>query len=150
MSVEVKGSLVNMQVRTIGATDWLTLVCTSDSQFTITNELTKVRTNCGIKGSPAEAEFNASGNAIQNADPTASEVSYNLVKGWQKTRTKLQFRYLSLADAEAGLTEGEGFSNFGLGYFTETTLSANAEADGLARFSWTFEGTDTLDDFDAS
>lgn len=147
---QVKGNLVNMQVREVGDTDWLTLVCTEDSQFTLTNELTKIRTNCGILGAPAEVEFNASGNAVHNATPTALEVAYNDVKGWQKDRTLLQFRYLSLADAEAGLTEGEGFSNFGIGYFTESVLSASAEADGIARFSWTFEGVGDLDDFDQS
>lgn len=148
MSVEVQGNLVNFQVREIGQTDWQTLVCTSDSQFALTNEITKRRTNCGIKASVSAPDFNASGNAVHNADPTADEVSYNDVKAWQKDQTKLEFRYLSLADAGAGLTEGEGFLNYGRGYFTESTLTASAESDGIASFSWTFEGVGFIDDFD--
>lgn len=150
MSVEVKGSLVNMQVREVGDTDWLTLVCTSDSQFTITNELTKTRTNCGIKGVPSDPEFTASGNAVENAVPDTLQVSYNDVKEWMKTNTLLEFRYYSLADASAGLTAGQGVNNFGQGYFTETTLTASADTGGEAKFSWSFEGVGNLDEFDAS
>lgn len=146
MATEVQGNLVNFQVRAIGETDWRTLVCTLDSQFSITNEVNKRRTNCGITASVSDPDFNASGNAVHNAEPAAEELSYNDVKGYQIAKTKLEFRYLSLADAN--LTEGEGFTNYGRGYFTESTLTASAEANESASFSWTFEGIAFLDDFD--
>jgi len=146
---EVKGKLVNLRVRVNGTTDdFKTLVCTEDSQFQITNETSERRTNCGIKTGVALPTFNASGNAVQNPTPTALEVSYNDVKGWQKDITKLDFQYISDADAPAGLTEGEGVNNFGSGYFTDSTFTASAEADGVGAFSWSFTGTGTLDEYD--
>jgi hypothetical protein len=150
---EVQGKLVNMKIRVNGTLDaWKTLVCTEDSQFQITNETTERRTNCGVKTGVAQATFNASGNAVQNPTPTALEVSYNDVKGWQKgtsgTPTKLDFQYISDADASQGLAEGDGVNNFGSGYFTDTTFTASAEADGVGSFSWSFTGTGTLDAYD--
>lgn len=146
-STEVQGSLVNMRLREVGDTPFLTMVCTEDSTFEITNESSTRRTNCGIKKSLADADFTASGNAVHNATPTSSEVSYAQVKAWQLAKTKLQFRYISSADVAAGLTEGEGVHNFGEGKFTSSSLTASADADGVVSFAWTFEGEGTLDVF---
>lgn len=146
----VQGTLVNFRYRSIGDTNWITLVCTEDSQFQITNETSTRRTNCGVVKSVADADFSASGNAVQNATPTAFEASYQAVKALQMSKEKVQFSYISLADVAAGLTEGQGISNYGLGYFTDSVASASAEADGVLSFSWSFEGTGNLDSFDTS
>lgn len=147
---QITGKLINMRVRPNGTLeDFKTLVCTEDSQFQITNETNERRTNCGIKTSVADPTFSASGNAVQNPTPTALEVSYDDVKGWQKTQTKLDFQYISSADVPNGLAEGEGVNNFGSGYFTESTFQGSAEADGVGTFSWSFTGTGVLDEYDA-
>lgn len=149
MAVETSGTLINMQVRPSGTADaFKTLVCTSDSSFSITNETAERRTNCGVKTSIADPTFSASGNAVQNVEPTTLEASYNDVKTWQKNKTKLDFNYISLADAANGLDLGDAVNNFGSGYFTESTYNASAEADGQPTFSWTFSGTGTLDVYD--
>lgn len=146
---EIQGKLVNMRVRVNGTADaFKTLVCTEDSQFQITNETSERRTNCGIKTGISDPTFTASGNAVQNPEPTASEVSYNDVKGWQKTKAKLDFQYISDADTINGLAEGEGVNNFGSGYFTDSTFTGSAEADGVGSFSWSFSGTGNLDEYD--
>lgn len=146
---EVSGKLINMRVRQNGTLDaFKTLVCTEDSQFQITNESNERRTNCGIKTSIADPTFSASGNAVQNPEPTSTEVSYNDVKGWQKTKTKLDFKYISDADVSNGLAEGDGVNNFGSGFFTESTFQGSAEADGIGVFSWSFTGTGVLDEYD--
>lgn len=145
---EVKGKLINFKVRVNGtADDFKTLVCTEDSQFQITNETSERRTNCGIKTGVAVPTFNASGNAVQNATPTALEVSYNDVKAWQKDNVKLDFQYINDADP-SGLGEGDGVNNFGSGYFTDSTFTGSAEADGVGAFSWSFTGTGTIDEYD--
>lgn len=146
---EITGSLINFKVRANGTEDeFKTLVCTEDSQFQITNENSERRTNCGTKTSLADATFNASGNAVQNVEPTASEVSYNDVKGWQKTKTKLDFQYVNEADTANGISAGQAVTIIGSGYFTDSTYNASAEADGIGSFSWTFTGTGTLDEYD--
>lgn len=146
---EIQGKLVNMRVRVNGSdAAFKTLVCTEDSQFQLTNETSERRTNCGIKTGISDPTFTASGNAVQNPEPTASEVSYNDVKGWQKAKAKLDFQYISDADVINGLSEGEGVNNFGSGYFTDSTFTGSAEADGVGSFSWTFSGTGNLDEYD--
>lgn len=146
---EVQGKLINLRVRVNGTLDdFKTLVCTEDSQFQITNETNERRTNCGIKTSVAIPTFNASGNAVQNPTPTALEVSYNDVKAWQMGNTKLDFKYISDADPANSLSEGEGVNNYGSGYFTDSTFTGSAQADGVGSFSWSFTGTGTLDQFD--
>lgn len=148
---EVQGKLVNFRVRVSGTTNpFKTLVCTESTSFEITNETSERRTNCGIKTSIADATFSASGTAVQNPNPTAFEVSYNDVKAWQKSKTKLDFQYTNDADPGNGIDAGEGIGNSGSGYFTATTANASAEADGLLTFDWTFSGTGNLDDFDGS
>lgn len=148
---EVKGSLVVLRLKEPDEDDWLNLVCLENSSFEITNEVTTRRTNCGVIKSVSDADFTASGTAVQNATPTSVEASYEQVKAWQVSRTKLHFQYISLADAPAGLAEGDGINNFGLGYITSTSASAAAEgAEGTLSFDFTLEGTGSLDDFDES
>ena len=148
---EISGSLINFRVRVNGSGDpFKTLVCTEDSQFQITNETSERRTNCGVITSIADVTFNASGNAVQNYTPTSEEVSYNDVKGWQKTKTKLDFEYINDADVPNSITEGAAVDIIGSGYFTDSTYTGSAEADGVGSFSWTFSGTGTLDEYDES
>lgn len=125
-----------------------TLVCTEDSQFRVTNETSERRTNCGVKTSIAIPTFNASGNAVQNPTPTSLEVSYNDVKDWQMTQTLLDFQYINDADTANNIPEGDGVNNFGSGYFTDSTFTGSAEADGVGSFSWTFTGTGNLDQYE--
>lgn len=145
--MDIQGKLINFKVRENGTADaFKALACTEDSQFQITNETTERRTNCGIKTGIADATFNASGNAVQEIPAAADHVSYNEVKGWQKTKTKLDFTYENEADGD--IAEGDAISITGSGYFTDSTYSASAEADGIGSFSWTFTGTGILDEFD--
>lgn len=144
---ELQGSLIQFKVRENGTADPLkTLVCTEDTTFNITNEISKRRTNCGVKTGIADAEFTASGNAVYNYTPGGTEVSWDDIKEWQKSKTKLDFVYEN--DADSPLAQGAALSAVGSGYFTETTFTGSAEADGIGSFSWTFEGTGTLDSFD--
>lgn len=146
---EIQGKLINLKVRVNGSGDpFKTLVCTEDSQFQITNETSERRTNCGLKTGISDPTFNASGNAVQNPTPTASEVSYFDVKAWQLAKTKLDFQYINEADTVNGIPAGDGVNNFGSGYFTDSTFTGSAEADGIGSFSWSFTGTGTLDQYD--
>ena len=73
---EISGKLINFKYRVPPETDWITIVCTEDSSFTITNDIATKETNCGIKAAPGIPQFNASGNAVQNVEPTALEGNY--------------------------------------------------------------------------
>lgn len=149
MSIEVKGTLVNFEFRRSGTSNpFLKLVCTEDSSFTITSEVSKRRTNCGIKGVSALPEFNASVNAVQNANPGALEAAYQEVKNFIVNQYKMDFRYASYPDAAEGLGYGDGIYNFGSGYFSELGAAASAEPDGFLTYSVNVDGVGVLDVFD--
>lgn len=143
----ISGSKIVFAVRENGTEDaFEQIVCQEDVQFQITNEVSTRRTNCGIATNVAEADFNASGNAVHEVNPTSAQKSYNDIKTYQKNRTKLDFMFFNLADGD--IAEGDAVSITGSGYFNDTTYTAGAEADGLGSFSWSFTGTGVLDEYD--
>ena len=151
MSIEISGKLVNFKFRRSGTSNpFRTVVCAENSTFTITSEISKRRTNCGIKGNPADAEFTASIDAVQNANPGATEAAYQEVKDFIKNKYKMDFQYASEADAANGTGYGDGIYNYGSGYFSELGAAASAQADGLLTYSVKVEGVGTIDQFDTS
>ena len=150
MSVEVKGTLVEAYVRDPGQTQWRRIVCGTDSQFSINSEVTKRRTNCGIKAGVGDPEWSASGTAVQNAEPTSSEASYAYLKQRMNNKQYQEFRYINSADptvGSGGLTEGEGVYNYGDVYINSLEITATAESGAVVEFSWSVEGFGTLDDY---
>lgn len=147
---EISGKLINFKYRVYPSTDWITVVCTEDTTFTISADIATKETNCGIKARPGIPTFSASGNAVQNVEPTSLEGNYQDIKELIKAGTKVQFSYISEADTAAGFVLGEAIQNYGDGYFGEVTASASASSDGFLTFSWNFTGVGTLDEFDES
>jgi hypothetical protein len=142
----ISGTLINLWVRDEGTTQWKQIVCTEDSTFTINSEVSKRRTNCGIRTSVADPEFTATGNAVSDSAPTSAQADYNYIKVRIKAKQIQEFRYYSDADSANGVSAGY-MNNYGNGYFVELGAAASAEADGLLTFSFTFEGHGTLDDY---
>lgn len=147
---EIAGKLINFKYRVPPETDWTTIVCTEDSTFSITADIATKETNCGIKAKPGIPNFSASGNAVQNVEPTALEGNYQAIKALILAGTKVQFSYISEADIAAGFVEGEAIHNFGNGYFANVDAAAAASSDGFLTFSWGFTGVGTLDEYDES
>lgn len=151
MSIEVKGTLVNFEWRRSGTSNpFKKVVCTESSTFTINSEVAKRRTNCGQKGAATDPDFSWSIDAVQNANPGATESNYQDIKAEMIAKNKIDFRYASYADTGAGLGYGDGIYNFGSGYFSELGAAASAEADGLLTYTVTGEGVGVLDVFDTS
>lgn len=149
MSKEIKGNLVNFQWRNSGtANAFKTIVCVESSDFTISSAVTKRQTNCGRKGAAALPDFKASINAVQNANPGATEATYQEVKAAIIAQQKVDFRYASAADTSIGLGFGDGIYNYGSGYFSELSAAASAADGEVLTYSVSFEGIGTLDVFD--
>jgi hypothetical protein len=148
--VKVNGSLVTLKYRVWPSATWLNIVCVEDSTFEITQDVAERETNCGVITNPGTTKFNAQVNAVQNANPTATEADYKKIKDLMLAKTKVQFLYQSEADAANGLSDAEGIYNKGNGYFTTLSSTAGASADGILSYSLTLSGTGTLDDFDES
>lgn len=147
----IAGSLINFRVRANGSgAAFKNVICIENTTFEITNETAERRTNCGPITSVADATFSATGSAVHDISPSATQVSYNDIKTWQKNKTKLDFQYYNAADVANGIVESAVVDIEGSGYFTTSAYNASAEADGLGGFDFTFSGTGTLDEFDAS
>lgn len=150
MSIEVKGKLVNLEIRRNGTTDpFKTMVCTEDSTFDITVAISKRQTNCGRKGAPGIPDFKSTLNAVQNVNPGALEMAYEDVKDFILNDYKADFRYISAADSSQGLGPGDGMYNYGSGYFSGLGASASAADGEVLTYSVELEGVGTLDNFDS-
>jgi hypothetical protein len=133
----IQGSSVVLELSSDGVT-YVTLVCEEDSQIDLSNDVTSTKTKCSTFKGISAVDATISGNAVCNAVPTASEVSYNDVQTWQKQKTQKYFRYRNAA--QGTITAGEAFSHTGVGYFTQSTLTASG--DEVVKFSYTFSVTD--------
>lgn len=147
--MEVSGSLINLRLRPSGTlAAFRSVVCAESSTFDITSETSERRTNCGVKTGISDPSFTANVTAVQEANPTALQVSYSQLKAWVKGKTKLDFNYNNDADIPNGLDLGEGIQNYGSGYVTSLSASASADADGLLTYDLTISGTGILDNYD--
>lgn len=149
MGTQASGILVNAYVRDPGVTQWRKIVCTTDSTFTISANVTKRETNCGIKAGVGRPQFSASGTAVQNPEPTSSEASYDYLKTRMKNRQYQEFKYQSDADSASGLTEGEAVYNYCDVFISNLEITANSEDGSVVEYSWEVEGYGTLDDFES-
>ena len=152
MSIEASGSLLNFEFRRSGTSDaFKRVVCTTDSNGSITSSLTKRATNCGKKGAPAKfPDFQVTLNAVQDANPDANEANYQDIDTYIKNGYKADFRYASAADAASGLGFGDAIYQQGSGYFTELGNAGSAEDGEVITYSFTFESVGTLGTFDTA
>lgn len=149
MPTTISGDLINFKVRVNGtANPFKTVVCSENVSFEITNETSERRTNCGPITGISDPTFTASGSAVHELAPSATQVTWNDIKDWQKNKTKLDFTFENDADVAAGITQGEHVSVTGSGFFTQSSYNGSAEADGFGAFDWSFTGTGVLDEFD--
>lgn len=133
----IQGSAVVLEVSDDGVS-FKTLVCEEDSQIDLSNDVTTTKTKCSTFKGISQVDATISGNAVCNADPTAEEVSYNDVQTWQLQKTQKYFRYRNAA--QGSFAAGQAFSFTGVGYFTQSTLTA--PGDDVVKFSFTFSVTD--------
>jgi hypothetical protein len=145
---EVNGDLIVFKVRVNGAGgSFKQIVCTDTVSFDISNDVSTKKTSCGPKTQLTDPTFSASGSGVFENEPLVTQVSWDEIKEWQKSKTKLDFQFVN-TDAAAGLTEGEAVSVTGSGYFTSSTFTGSSE-DGFSTFDFTFTGTGTIDSYDA-
>jgi membrane peptidoglycan carboxypeptidase len=134
----VQGSLVVLEVSIDGGSTYLEGVCESDSQIDLSNDVTTTKTKCSTFKGISAVDATISGNLVLNASPAVDEYSYNDIQTWQLQKTQLHFRYRNKSDAV--VTAGEAFSFTGVGYFTQSTLTA--PGDDVCKASFTFSVTD--------
>jgi hypothetical protein len=142
---------IKVQVREVGDTDWLDLVCELDSQFELSNDVSEVESKCGSHVGVKRVKGNNSGNAVFNVAPENTEISYSQVRAWQIARTPLQMRVINeafTADDGTNYAEAAVMHYFYTGKFVNSVLQGPVGEVG--KFSWTFKPTGTPVDSGAS
>lgn len=142
MATEIQGIDIIFEVRVSGDSDtsWDRLVCEVDNQAEMDNEVSETDTKCGTFTGVKDMKGSYSGNAVSNAAPTSSEVSYEDVITYQEDKTLLDFRYYNAAFG--AIAAGAAVSQSGTGRFTNSVMtSATGE---VVQFSWTFSPSGTI------
>lgn len=140
MALAIQGLNMVAQVREVGDTEWLTIVCEIDSQMQLTNDVTEVDTKCGTFAGIKTLKANISGNAVYNVDPEAAEVTWNDIAQWQIDTALLEFLYKNTAfTATDGspIADGAVIHVFNTGQFVDSTIQGTVGE--LGKFSWTFK-----------
>lgn len=142
--VSIDGNDVNVYIREAGDSTWKVLTCEETDTAEHTNEVTETKTKCGPAVGIDEMKGNYTGNGVQNADPGATEVTWNDVVNWQKNRTPLEFLMKNeafVAEDGSNIAEGATVHIFAPGKFIQSSLTA-ATGD-IVKFAWTFKPTST-------
>ena len=144
MATTLDGANVSFQVREADTGTFKTMICEDALTFSVTNEITQSRTKtCGVFKNPAAADFKANGSAVFATDPGGSEVTYDEVLGWQIAKTKVEFIILNTNSTTGDLIRMSGYA-----YFNQSDFTAN-EGD-VCKFTWSIEGTGTLNDTESA
>lgn len=146
MAQEIQGSDIEFLVRVKDTGEFKTMTCEKTVFLDVSNDVTKESTKCGTFKGIQQADFKLNGEAVFNADPETTEVSYNEALGWQLDRTKIEWimrnRTIGVDDA------GTLVRMSGDGYFVNTQFDGS---DGVAsKFTWGIEGSGTLNDTEST
>lgn len=140
---EQQGGLVLTEFGEVeGAPNYKVLVCEQDSNFENGLDITEEKTKCGTAVALEDPTWSASGTAVLNSKPDASEVSYRQMLYWMNNKIRRRIRIQSAADPELALAAGEAFYQEGVGYVT--SMSNNYGNGAVVKFDWTFSGQGNL------
>lgn len=142
MAVEIQGSNIELTIREYNTGDFKTMTCEKTVSLSVTNDVTTEKTKCGVFKGIQVADFRLNGEAVFNAVPSGSELSYDEALAWQLDRTKVEF--ILRNTAFGAYSAGELIRMSGQAYFVQTEFDGS---DGVAsKFTWTLEGSGTLND----
>lgn len=147
---EISGDLIVIKVRpNLSGQAFKQIVCTDNVQLGITNDISTKKTSCGPKSAPARPTFELSGSGLfktQQDQVSASEVSWDDIKEWQKQKQKMDFMFINNANSQ--YTAGAAVSEIGSAYFSNSTFTGNAD-EGFATFDFTLTGSGDLGSYDS-
>ena len=142
----IQGLNIGFYVRNYGTTNaFKRLVCEDNLNFDINNDVSTVKTKCGVFKGIDVADFKANGSGVCNLTPTASELSLDALQVVQVARTKQEFVLQNEAYTDssgASIAIGHQVKLSGAGYFTASQLQAGVN--DPMKFTWNFEGEGTL------
>lgn len=142
MATTIQGSNIELLVREKNTGSFKTMTCEEQVTLDVTNDINTTKTKCGVFKGIQVADFKISGSSVFNAQPTASELSYNEALAFQLNRTRCEFIIRNVAFDS--FYAGELVRMAGDCFFTSTQFEGS---DGqVSKFTYTMEGDGTLDD----
>ena len=138
---QILGSLQNIEIDVAGGTSYKNLVCLRTSSVNTTMDATVEQTNCGVLTSPSEPQMTVDFDAICEATPTISQVSYEdlLTAMVNKTIITVRVQNPTITGSSVGTVYYHQFA----GYITDLTL--NQSTTEFINFSGTIQSSGTLD-----
>lgn len=142
MATEIQGADIELTVRQKNTGTFKTMTCEETVFLDVTNDVTTSKTKCGVFKGIQVADFKLNGAAVFNAVPTGSELSYNEALAFQLDLVKCEF--ILRNKAFGAFSAGDLIRMSGDCYFTQTQFDGS---NGVAsKFTWTMEGSGTLND----
>jgi len=138
---QIQGSLQNIGIDVTGGSTYNSLVCLRTSSVNTTVDSTTEQTNCGAFTSVAEPSMSIDFDAICEADPSASQVSYGDLLSAMVGKTLIAVRVQN--PAAGGALEGAAYYHQFDGYITSLTL--NQATTEFINFSGTITSSGSLD-----
>jgi hypothetical protein len=138
---QILGSVQNIEIDVTGASSYKNLVCLRTSSVNTTMDATVEQTNCGVLTSPSEPQMTVDFDAICEATPTISQVSYEdlLAATVNKTLITVRVQNPTITGSSVGTVYYHQFA----GYITDLTL--NQSTTEFINFSGTIQSSGTLD-----
>jgi len=138
---QILGSVQNIEIDVTGASSYKNLVCLRTSSVNTTMDATVEQTNCGVLTSPSEPQMTVDFDAICEATPTISQVSYEdlLAATVNKTLVTVRVQNPTITGSSVGTVYYHQFA----GYITDLTL--NQSTTEFINFSGTIQSSGTLD-----
>jgi hypothetical protein len=138
---QILGSLQNIEIDVTGASSYKNLVCLRTGSVNTTMDATVEQTNCGVLTSPSEPQMTVDFDAICEATPTISQVSYEdlLTAMVNKTIITVRVQNPTITGSSVGTVYYHQFA----GYITDLTL--NQSTTEFINFSGTIQSSGTLD-----
>ena len=138
---QILGSLQNIEIDVTGASSYKNLVCLRTGSVNTTMDATVEQTNCGVLTSPSEPQMTVDFDAICEATPTITQVSYEdlLTAMVNKTIITVRVQNPTITGSSVGTVYYHQFA----GYITDLTL--NQSTTEFINFSGTIQSSGTLD-----
>lgn len=141
MATEILGKVTLLEIDPAGGTSYRTLVCIEDFELSMSSSVETTETQCGQFNVPGTPGAQVSFNAVTNAFPTASEISYEDLATVLNNVTKISVRVQNAS--QTSLSAGAAFYHAFDGYVTN--LSMPVASNGVVKFTGTIQSTGAID-----
>ena len=141
MATEILGKVTLLEIDVANGTSYKTLVCIEDFELSMSSSVETTETQCGQFNVPGTPGAQVTFNAVTNALPEATEISYEDLATVLNNVTKIAVRIQNAA--QTSVSAGGAFYHAFSGYVTN--LSLPVASNGVVKFSGTIQSTGSID-----